>query len=249
MIPIFNLPLGTPILSSVLYSIQESSLPGKIIVILLFIGSIYVWTIMIQKWLELRRARQSSILFEQRYHREGNPLALFLKKERYPESPLFDLYEKACASLGTQLDQEQPDRGELFSGSLHDAQSVGIHELEAVRNAADRALSSISLEMENTMPNLATAVTASPFLGLLGTVWGVMDAFSSMALVGSASLSNVAPGIASALLTTVVGLLVALPSAIGYNLLISRIRFLQVMTDNFSQELIVDIHRAFSTEG
>ena len=92
---------------------------------------------------------------------------------------------------------------------------------------------------------MATAVTACPFLGLLGTVWGVMDAFSGMAVAGSAQLSAVAPGIAAALLTTVVGLLVALPSAIGYNILTSRVRELQVRTENFSQELIADIQRNF----
>ena len=88
---------------------------------------------------------------------------------------------------------------------------------------------------------LATAVTTAPFLGLLGTVWGVMAAFGGMAAQKSAQLSAVAPGISSALLTTVVGLLVALPSAIGYNLLSNQIRQLCVKTDNFAQELVSDI--------
>ena len=96
---------------------------------------------------------------------------------------------------------------------------------------------------------LATAVTAAPFLGLLGTVWGVMEAFSGMAATGSPMLSAVAPGISGALLTTVVGLLVALPSSIGYNMLSNKIRRFCVEMDNFSQELNQDVERYFLHEG
>ena len=92
---------------------------------------------------------------------------------------------------------------------------------------------------------LATAVNASPFLGLLGTVWGVMEAFTGMAMVGTATLSAVAPGIAAALLTTVMGLLVALPSAIGYNLLAGQIAELQVQTSNFSKEFMDRVQTSF----
>ena len=92
---------------------------------------------------------------------------------------------------------------------------------------------------------LATAVTGAPFLGLLGTVWGVMDAFKAMAVTGSVMLSEVAPGISGALLTTVVGLLVALPSLIGYNLLSSEIRRMSVAMENFSDELVKDLERHF----
>ena len=85
---------------------------------------------------------------------------------------------------------------------------------------------------------IQTLIALCPVLGLLGTVWGVMDAFSGMADSGSAALSAVAPGISGALLTTIIGLIVALPSMIGYNLLSSKIRFIAVQMDNFSQELI-----------
>ena len=92
---------------------------------------------------------------------------------------------------------------------------------------------------------LATAVSASPLLGLLGTVWGVLDAFGAMAVAGAANLSAVAPGISAALLTTVVGLLVAIPSAIGYNVLTSKIRELAVQMDNFAQEFVAELQRRF----
>jgi len=98
------------------------------------------------------------------------------------------------------------------------------------------------------MGMLATAVSAAPFLGLLGTVWGVMDAFSGMAESGSVALSAVAPGISGALLTTIVGLFVALPSMVGYNLLSGRIRRISVQMDNFAQEFISEVHNTYVIE-
>ena len=138
---------------------------------------------------------------------------------------------------------------ELFLGRT--APSTGALtrlQLEAVQNLTQRNVADQALLLENHMGLLATAVSASPFLGLLGTVWGVMEAFGSMAVKGSATLSAVAPGISAALLTTVVGLLVALPSAVGYNLLTNMIRSLTVQTDNFAQEFESSIRRAFYRE-
>ena len=98
------------------------------------------------------------------------------------------------------------------------------------------------------MGTVANAVSTCPFLGLLGTVWGVMDAFGGMAVSGAATLSAVAPGISGALLTTIVGLLVAIPSAIGYNVLTNRIRKLHVQMDNFAQEFMSAVQRAYLSE-
>ena len=95
---------------------------------------------------------------------------------------------------------------------------------------------------------LATAVSAAPFLGLLGTVWGVMDTFSGMSSAGNAALSAVAPGISGALLTTIIGLIVALPSMIGYNLLSSEIRRISVQMDHFAQELVSVIQNNYVSE-
>ena len=248
-ISLFLISSGQPIVASLTYSLHESTWPGKLIVVLLFASSIYVWSIMVLKYIALRRAAESSDLFDRRYRQEANPIGLFLRKERYPESPLFEVYEKACVSMGAEIDAREPDASELFAGSLSDERlQLKPLQLEAVRNTSERTVSTVFLNLERTMPVLATAVTASPFLGLLGTVWGVMDSFSGMAQAGSATLSAVAPGIAGALLTTVVGLLVALPSAIGYNLLTSRVRELQVRADNFSLELVADIQRNFLSD-
>ena len=99
------------------------------------------------------------------------------------------------------------------------------------------------IQLEKNVVVLATAVTAAPFLGLMGTVWGVMDAFGGLAIQGTATLSAVAPGISGSLIATLAGLIVALPSLIGYNMLTSRIRILSTMMEHFAEELMTDLER------
>lgn len=100
--------------------------------------------------------------------------------------------------------------------------------------------------LEDKTAGLATAVSGAPFLGLLGTVWGVMDTFSGLAqAAGGASLQSIAPGVASALITTVVGLLVAIPAMFGYNFIVSRIKATMVGLDNFAAELQAVLTRRF----
>ena len=95
---------------------------------------------------------------------------------------------------------------------------------------------------------LAIAVSGAPFLGLLGTVWGVMSAFSYVAMKGKADLATMAPGVAAALITTVAGLLVAIPSMFAYNWLVHNLRVLTVELDNFAQELVSHMETAYLQE-
>jgi biopolymer transport protein TolQ len=217
MMPIF--------MGNVSFAFNESALPGKMIVLLLFISSVGVWYVMATKIVQLSRARRGSDRFLALFRRKQNP---FEEGRRIPESPLNTLYEAGCEAIAAQ-------------GSP----PLTAYQVEAVRAVVDRTMADEALLLEDGMGLLATAVSACPFLGLLGTVWGVMDAFGGMAASGAATLSAVAPGIAGALLTTVVGLLVALPSAIGYNLLTTRIRRLAVQMDNFAQEFGTAVQQHF----
>lgn len=237
-------------LADVLYAFRESNISGKVIVFILFAGSIGAWSIMITKGVELKKARQTSELFLREFRREENPTAVFLRRRRFPESPLYRVYEAGCKGLGMEVDDGAGGGGsDLFLGRLSPP-TGGLNRLQidAVQNLTQRNVADQALLLESHMGLLATAVSASPFLGLLGTVWGVMDAFGGMAVKGSATLSAVAPGISGALLTTVIGLLVALPSAVGYNLLTNMIRSLTVQTDNFAQEFESSVRRAFYRE-
>lgn len=245
----FSFMLPVMPLANLLYSFRESNMAGKIIVLVLFVGSIFVWTVMVTKFSELSRAQAGSRRFLLAFRKEAQPLGLFLRRTRYAGSPLYTVYEKGCLSLGTEVEPLGTPPDELFvSGVGNEGLKLDRVQIEGVRNAVERTVADQALVLENRMSILATAVTASPFLGLLGTVWGVMEAFGGMATSGSAQLSAVAPGIAGALLTTVVGLLVALPSAIGYNILTAKVRCLFVETDNFAQEFIAEVQRHFLGE-
>ena len=235
-------------LAGVEYAYTQSNLAGKVIVGLLFVGSIFVWSIMVTKIRELLIAHGASERFLAAYRKDPSPTAVFLdrKKKRFEACPLYTVYDAACVALGGSLERA----GVVPAGAGVTAVApAGAHldqrEIASVQSMAERTMADQALLLENSMGLLAIATPTAPFLGLLGTVWGVMDSFGGMAVTGTAMLSAVAPGISGALLTTVVGLLVALPSAIGYNVLSEQVRRLCVKMENFSQEFVSDIQRHY----
>jgi biopolymer transport protein ExbB/TolQ len=115
---------------------------------------------------------------------------------------------------------------------------LSLKAMEHVKRTLERSVAEQSLKLESGLILLAIAVSGAPFLGLLGTVWGVMSTFGGIAMSGSANLQAMAPGVAAALVTTVAGLLVAIPSMFGYNWLVHNLRVQTVELDNFAQELV-----------
>jgi biopolymer transport protein ExbB/TolQ len=234
-------------LANIGLAFRQSELNGKVIVILLIFISVGAWTVMLTKFTQLRTARLTSNRFVKTFREQARATNLFVKKQRMPESPLDAIYEAGCKTLVDQLVLIGGDRDEILLGHVYpqEQRRLDSHQMDVIRDAVDCALADKALELESLMGMLATAVSVGPFLGLLGTVWGVMGTFSGMATAGSATLSAVAPGISGALLTTVAGLLVALPASIGYGLLATRIRYLSVQMDNFAQEFTGRIQQEF----
>lgn len=247
---LFESLLFTMPIADVSSAFWESTLPGKVIVILLFLGSAMAWTIMYTKGVQLRYGSRMTAEFLEAFRSERNPTALFTDLDAYAGTPLSTIFKAGSVALGAELHAHGIDPNELLTGDLPSEahRRLSLNQLETLRAVVDRHVADEALNLEDQMGMLATAVSAAPFLGLLGTVWGVMDAFSGMAESGSAALSAVAPGISGALLTTIVGLIVALPSMIGYNLLSSQIRRISVQMDNFAQEFISKIQNAYVIE-
>ncbi len=236
----FNLPVA-----GIMSAFMLSNLAGKVIIIVLFLGSIFAWSIMLTKFKDLRQARIASNRFVSVYRAEGHPVSLFLKRQKFDGSPLYRVYEKSCIALGASLEARGADAEDLFMGGVGSNQKLEQYHVVSLKNVMERNVTDEVVLLEGLMGLLALATTAAPFLGLLGTVWGVMESFEQMVNVGTAMLSAVAPGISGALLTTVVGLLVALPSSIAYNLLAEQIKKLTVQMDNFTQEFISDVERHY----
>jgi len=242
---LFSLPLG-----DIAGAFWNSTFSGKAIVIVLFLGSAMAWTIMWTKGVQLRFASRTTAEFLEAFRSERTPTALFTKREEYPGTPLNTIYKAGCHALGGELQAHGIDPDDLLMGNLtsESHRRLSLNQLETLRSVVDRNVADEALNLEAQMGLLATAVSAAPFLGLLGTVWGVMDSFSGMAESGSASLPAVMPGVSGALLTTVVGLIVALPSMIGYNLLSAHIRRISVQMDNFAEEFISEIQNTYVIE-
>jgi hypothetical protein len=165
-----------------------------------------------------------------------------MKRQSFPGCPLYMMYRAACRTLHGLIEARGINPAEWFGGQPTDSMpKLNDADMKIVRNIIDQTVDEQVIQMEKNVVVLATAVTAAPFIGLMGTVWGVMDAFGGLAIQGTATLSAVAPGISGSLIATLAGLIVALPSLIGYNMLTSRIRILSTMMEHFAEELMADL--------
>ncbi len=228
-------------------SFTESSFVGQAVVVFLLLGSVVAWTVMLYKHREFYLLKNQNAAFLEAFRTEHHPLSIYLRQKLFPNSPSFRIYLRSCTSAARTLGMEKADISDLLTGP-HQPHFMSPTQLQIIRESAERELADQVLLMERDLIWLATVTTIAPFLGLLGTVWGVMQAFTGMAITGAPTLSTVAPGISAALLTTVVGLLVAIPTVVGYNLLSVRLRNETVGMDNFVQELIGEFHHAYVRE-
>lgn len=233
-------------IAGVFYAFKQADGMGRFVVLLLLVGSIFAWSVILTKTRQLNRARRENDKFLAKYRSENEKLTIYLQRMRFEGSPIYRIYEKTCDAFGTAIESAGTNPEDLFMGGVaDDAPMLTVSDATGLDNVAERTTATEALSLEEKMGFLATAVASAPLLGLFGTVWGVMTAFGGMALSGSAMLSAVAPGISGALLTTVVGLIVAIPSTIAYNLLSAKIRRLCVDMENFAQELMSDIERSY----
>lgn len=201
---------------SIFYYFNQSDLAGKTIVVLLGIFSLVAWTVMIGKHIEIKRFKLQNLALENKFFKKNNLQQVDLETAK---GPYANLIAKAY-EITEYIDTEKANL------------------VEHVSSAVQREVAKQSAAYETKMMMLGSIVSGAPFLGLLGTVWGVMDAFGSMTVQGTSSLQNLAPGVSGALLTTVAGLLVAIPSVFGYNYLLSSIKQMIVDLENFASALI-----------
>lgn len=213
------------------YVWDKATPEAKVIILVLAIFSIFAWAVMLTKAQQMRRAKRLDHYFESEFRGQTSVLAIYDRKLPVDGCPLFAVYQDGCSDLEGRL--RTPEGGR----KVH----VSIKAMEHVKRSLEGAVAREALKLESGLVLLAVAVSGAPFLGLLGTVWGVMDAFGGIAMAAQAGnradLAAMAPGVAAALITTVAGLLVAIPSMFGYNWLVHNLRVLTVELDNFAQSL------------
>ncbi|MGF1531968.1 MAG: MotA/TolQ/ExbB proton channel family protein [Puniceicoccaceae bacterium] len=217
--PEFPIVLAEPAIASLVTYFGQSNTAGKLIIVLLAGGSLFAWTLMLSKYFELTLRRRANQAYEQRLVDVGRLLNLDVRSPAGGTGPYAGLVAAALQSY-----YRIKATGEVALNA----------RLKHVENALQREVAAHSEILENHMITLASIVTGAPFLGLLGTVWGVMDAFGGVALAGNATIQSLAPGVSGALLTTVAGLVVAIPSVFGYNLLLARVKKMTTELENFA---------------
>jgi biopolymer transport protein TolQ len=230
-----NVPIFFMEQSSVeLLNIWKMATPeGKAIIILLVGFSLLAWSVMGAKAIEMRRAKKMNVYFNEEFERQKNVLSIYERNVEVEGCPKYTVYKAGSTELQARLKNSKKP-GE-----------VSLKAMEHVKRTLERTVASEAIKLESGLIFLAIAVSGAPFLGLLGTVWGVMSAFSYVAMKGNADLATMAPGVSAALITTVAGLLVAIPSMFGYNWLVHNLRVLTVELDNFAQELVSKMETEF----
>lgn len=221
------------------YVWDQATPEGKGIIVVLAIFSVFAWSVMADKALQMGRAKKYNRYFDVEFRANPNVLSIYDRRVQVEGCPLFTVYRDGCTELDTRLRSSAKEGRRKY---------VSLKSMEHVKRTLERAVAQESLKLESGLILLAIAVSGAPFLGLLGTVWGVMSAFSYVAMSGKADLATMAPGVAAALVTTVAGLLVAIPSMFGYNWLVHNLRVLTVELDNFAQELASRMETEFLKE-
>ncbi|MEP6662329.1 MAG: MotA/TolQ/ExbB proton channel family protein [Verrucomicrobiota bacterium] len=228
----------SPIFANALsFAFEKATVEGKITITLLAIVSLVSWTVMITKFRQLIRARKMARQFFAAYRATRDPQELFREEKEFDGAPAYEVYYAGAEELGYQF-KHNPVR-------IHNQTKISGASFESVKVALERSVSAESLSLEKGMIVLSTAVSGGPFIGLLGTVWGVMETFSSIAKANTASLTVMAPGVAGALIATVIGLLVAIPAMFAYNFMVTSIRAITQELDNFATEYATAIEHNY----
>jgi biopolymer transport protein TolQ len=207
----------------------------KLVLILLLFFSVVSWAIILFKFFQVQRANSESDRFMDFFWKSKRFDTIASQVDRFANSPLTVLFNEGYGELKKVVEGNGASEGSALSTDLGG--------IENVSRALRRATNSEITRLEKYLTFLATTGSTSPFIGLFGTVWGIMTAFEGIGKTGSASLAVVAPGIAEALIATAIGLVAAIPAVMAYNHFQNKIRVLIKEMDSFSTEFLNIVQR------
>lgn len=228
--------------TNIINMIINAGLMVQFVLLILLFFSITSWTIMIIKYRYLRRAFKESVLFTDFFWKSKDLSDAFARAKHLHGSPVAKVFRVGYLEL-KKLSQSGA------SVSLHPRESAtyslgaNFAAVDNVKRALRRAINTETTRMTQMVPFLATTGNTTPFIGLFGTVWGIMNSFHGIGLRGSASLAVVAPGISEALIATAAGLIVAIPAVIGFNYFMQKISILETELQGFAADLLNIIER------
>jgi biopolymer transport protein TolQ len=207
--------------SALVEMIQNSGPVAMAVLVLLLIASLYSWSVILGKMSTFRKATRESQRFIRAFRKATRLQEMATVAEECKASPLAQVFEEVYETYKRQTGGSGPPRN-----------------LAPLERSAQTAASEAITSLERRLTWLATIASASPFVGLFGTVIGIVDAFHGLGTAGAATLRAVAPGISEALITTAAGLFVAIPAVIAYNQFTARIRVFAAAIDDFCRELL-----------
>jgi biopolymer transport protein TolQ len=210
---------------------------GRAVLLVLLGLSLASWAIIIYKSVVLRRAHAQSDTFLQVFRKSSKFSEVNSVCTQLRGSPLVGVFQAGYLEVNQQV------RG--ASGAPAQAKPT-VRSLESLSRSLIRAATVEGTRLDRRLSFLATTASVSPFVGLFGTVWGIMDAFGDIGRMQSANLAVVAPGISEALVTTAMGLVAAIPAAVAFNLFSSRVKVLNAMMDDFALEFLNIVERNFT---
>lgn len=215
-------------------SYLQSDLLGKLIFICLIASSLLSWAILVQKFLLYRQAERASRHFRDYFqtHRQ-NPLSL---EPSGPKSPFESLY-----LILKKYTVEILNKNSRYNGKTESAPSLSEADLDFVQAQLMTGIANQIKSLEKNLFILSTVVTLAPFLGLLGTVWGILTSFSEMQSLSSLGQSAILSGLSLALATTVLGLITAIPALIGYNYLKNQMQGFATDMESYSYEMLASV--------
>jgi biopolymer transport protein TolQ len=206
--------------------VKETGAVAQAVLLLLLAFSLVSWAIILSKWSALRRARVQSGRYLRAFRRAQRLQDVAAASEQFRPSPLVGVFQSGFREFERQV------------GS-----SGGLRNPLSIQRAMQIASSEQMTRFERNLPWLAITGAVTPFIGLFGTVWGIIDAFHGLGTSGAATLRAVAPGISEALITTAAGLAAAIPAVIAYNLIGGSIRDFAARCDDFSLEMLNAVER------
>jgi biopolymer transport protein TolQ len=215
--------------------VLNAGLVVKLVLLVLVYFSVVSWAIILYKQMVIRRATVASERFLDFFWSKKSFDVIGQGLKEFKHSPLTVLFRDVYQELAQSRRQSE--------GQAEEHLLADLGEQERVARVLRRASTSETHRLEKYLTFLATTGSAAPFIGLFGTVWGIMDAFHGIGQTGSASLAVVAPGISEALVATAIGLVAAIPAVIGYNHFLNKVNVLIGEMDNFSQEMLNIVQR------
>ena len=213
-------------------TVWQAGLPEKTVMLVLFGFSVVSWAIIVQKWRTLRQASRASISFLEAFWAAKRLDTVYAKTDQFAASPVCQVFRAGYIELAKLKKKDENTDTQLG-------------DMESVERSMRRAAAAELTHLESLVSFLGTTGATTPFIGLFGTVIGIMASFQDIGKMGNANLATVAPGVGGALVATAFGLFAAIPAVMAYNHFLARIRVLETEMHNFSSDFLNIIKRHF----